>query len=232
MFPVALRVRNGLPVWKPSAQITQRKHYGNISAERTPVLLKLQSRSSINLLIDIQNCIKTQESKGYEQWAKIYNLKQAAKTLNFLTEHKIEQYTDLTTKISEIAVASEQTVGNLKAAEKRLADMAVLIKNVTTYQKTKPAYDAYHKAKNKGRYRADHERAINLHEAMAKALQTAVIKKLPNLTSLQVEYEQFQAQKGTLYVDYRNQKSKTRNMILSGTTLTAFCSRINPYKKK
>lgn len=110
--------------------------------------------------------------------------------------------------------------------------MAVLIKNVTTYQKTKPAYDAYHKAKNKGRYRADHERAINLHEAMAKALQTAVIKKLPNLTSLQVEYEQFQAQKGTLYVDYRNQKSKTRNMILSGTTLTAFCSRINPYKKK
>ena len=43
----------------------------------------------INLLIDIQNNIKAQESKGYEHWAKLYNLKQASKTLNFLTEHNI-----------------------------------------------------------------------------------------------------------------------------------------------
>lgn len=99
-----------------------------------------KQRSGINLLIDIQNCIKAQESKGYEQWAKIHNLKQAAKTLNFLTEHKIEQYVDLTAKISEITAASELAADSLKAAEKRLADMAVLIKNVTTYQKTKPAY--------------------------------------------------------------------------------------------
>lgn len=93
--------------------------------------------------------IKAQESRGYEQWAKIHNLKQAAKTLNFLTEHKIEQYADLTAKIAEITVASEQTADSLKAVERRLADMAVLIKNVNTYRKTKPVYDAYRKAKDK-----------------------------------------------------------------------------------
>lgn len=108
----------------------------------------------------------------------------------------------MTAKISEIAAASEQAADSLKAAEKRLTDMAVLIKNVTTCQKTKPTYDTYRKAKNKDRYRADHERAIILHEAAAKALQTAGIKKLPNLTPLQAEYEQLQAQKETLYVDY------------------------------
>ena len=108
----------------------------------------------------------------------------------------------MTAKISEIAAASEQAADSLKAAEKRLTDMAVLIKNVTTCQKRKPTYDTYRKAKNKDRYRADHERAIILHEAAAKALQTAGIKKLPNLTSLQAEYEQLQAQKETLYVDY------------------------------
>lgn len=167
-------------------------------------------RSGINLLIDIQNCIKAQESKGYEQWAKIHNLKQAAKTLNFLTEHKIEQYADLTAKISEITAASEQAADSLKAAEKRLADMAVLIKNVTTYQKTKPDYDAYRKANNKDRYRADHERAIILHEAAAKALQTAGIKKLPNLTLLQAEYEQLQAQKEALYADYGKLKKQVK----------------------
>lgn len=88
--------------------------------------------------------------------------------------------------------------------------MAVLIKNVTTYQKTKPAYDAYRKANNKDRYRADHERAIILHEAATKALQTAGIKKLPNLTSLQAEYEQLQTQKETLYADYGKLKKQVK----------------------
>ena len=152
----------------------------------------------------------TVASKGYEQWAKIHNLKQAAKTLNFLTEHKIEQYADLTAKISEIATASEQAADSLKAAEKRLADMAVLIKNVTTYQKTKPAYDAYRKANNKDRYRVDNERAIILHEAAAKALQMTGIKKLPNLTLLQSEYEQLQAQKEALYADYGKLKKQVK----------------------
>ena len=109
----------------------------------------------------------------------------------------------MTAKISEIAAASEQAADSLKAAEKRLTDMAVLIKNVTTCQKTKPTYDTYRKAKNKDRYRADHERAIILHEAAAKALQTAGIKKLPNLTPLQ-------AQKETLYVDYGKLKKQVK----------------------
>ena len=167
-----------------------------------------QQRNGISLLIDIQNSIKAQESRGYEQWAKIHNLKQAAKTLNFLTEHKIEQYADLTAKIAEITAANEQTADSIKAVEKRLADMAVLVKNVKTYQKTKPVYDAYRKARNKGSYRVDHEQAIILHEAVAKALQTAGIKKLPNLTSLQAEYEQLQIQKETLYTDYGNLKKQ------------------------
>ena len=182
-----------------------------ISGTRTrAVKAPKPQRSGINLLIDIQNCIKAQESKGYEQWAKIHNLKQAAKTLNFLTEHKIEQYADLTAKISEIAAASEQASDSLKVAEKRLADMVVLMKNVTTYQKTKPAYDAYRKAKNKDRYWADHERAIILHEAAAKSLQMAGIKKLPNLTLLQAEYEQLQEQKEALYADYGKLKKQVK----------------------
>ena len=168
-------------------------------------------RSGINLLIYIQNCIKAQESKGYEQWAKIHNLKQAAKTLNFLTEHKIEQYTDLTAKIAEITAASEQAADSLKAVEKRLADMAVLIKNITTYQKTKPVYDAYRKAKNKGSYRAEHERAIILHEASAKALQAAQIGgKLPNVAVLQGEYAKLQEQKEALYADYGKLKKQVK----------------------
>ena len=69
--------------------------------------------------------------------------------MNFLTEHKIEQYADLVSRIEEVTAASEQAADSLKAVEKRLADMAVLMKHVATYQKTKPVYDAYRKAKKK-----------------------------------------------------------------------------------
>mgnify|MGYP007113738792 CR=1 FL=1 len=140
------------------ADYTEEALRERISRTRTrAVKAPKPQRSGINLLIDIQNCIKAQESKGYEQWAKIHNLKQAAKTLNFLTEHKIEQYADLTVKISEIAAASEQAADSLKAAEKRLADMAVLIKNVSTYQKKKPPHDTKPQTKKKKKNPADPE---------------------------------------------------------------------------
>ena len=82
--------------------------------------------------------------------------------MNFLTENKIEQYTNLPNRIKETATASEQAGDSLKEVEKRLSDMALLIKNVTTYQKTKPFYEAYRKARNKEKYRD-----IILHEAAA-----------------------------------------------------------------
>ena len=130
--------------------------------------------------------------------------------MNFLTEHKIEQYADLVSRIEEVATESEQAADALKSVEKRLADMAVLIKNVSTYQKTKPVYDAYRKTKNKERYRAAHERDIILHEAAARSLKAAGVSKLPNLAALQSEYEALQAQKEALYADYGKLKKKVR----------------------
>ena len=169
-----------------------------------------REQRGVSLLIDIENSIKAAQSKGYEQWAKIHNLKQAAKTMNFLTEHKIEQYADLVSRIEEMAAESGQAADALKDAEKRLADMAVLIKNVSTYQKTKPVYDAYRKARNREKYRAGQEQAIILHEAAARSLKAAGIAKLPNLAALQSEYEALQAQKEALYADYGKLKKKVR----------------------
>ena len=142
-----------------------------------------QQRGGVSLLIDIENSIKAAQSRGYEQWAKIHNLKQAAKTMNYLTENKIEQYADLVSRIEEMVAESGQAADALKNVEKRLAEMAVLIKNVSTYQKTKPVYDAYRKARNREKYRAGQEQAIILHEAAARSLKAAGIAKLPNLAA-------------------------------------------------
>ncbi|WP_346728035.1 relaxase/mobilization nuclease domain-containing protein [Pseudoflavonifractor sp. MCC625] len=144
------------------ADYTEEAIRERIAGRRAKAAKAPREQRDVSLLIDIENSIKAAQSKGYEQWAKIHNLKQAAKTMNFLTEHKIEQYADLVSRIEEMSAESGQAADALKNAEKRLADMAVLIKNVSTYQKTKPVYDAYRKARNREKYRAGQEQAIIL----------------------------------------------------------------------
>ena len=192
------------------ADYTEEAIRERIEGRRTRTAKAPKAERGVSLLIDIENSIKAAQSRGYEQWAKIHNLKQAAKTLNFLTEHQISRYEDLTAKITEIQRESHKAGDALKEVEKRLADMAVLIKNVSTFQKTKPAYDTYRKARNKERYRAAHEGTVILHEAAAKALKAAGISKLPNLAALQAEYEKLQEQKEALRADYGKLKKQVR----------------------
>ena len=114
----------------------------------------------------------------------LHNLKQAAKTLNFLTEHGIDTYPDLESRVAEITAASDEAAAALKAMEHRLADMAVLIKNVTTYKQLRPVSMEYRKAKDKAQFRREHESTLILYEAAAKALKEQGVKKLPDLYAL------------------------------------------------
>ncbi len=85
-------------------------------------------RNGVSLLIDIENCIKAQQSAGYERWAKIENLKRAARTMVFLDQHDISLYTDLEQKIAELQNSNDQTTAALKTAGvgDKLPDLAKL----------------------------------------------------------------------------------------------------------
>ena len=192
------------------ADYTEEAIKERIAGKRTKAAKAPKEQRGVSLLIDIENSIKAQESRGYEQWAKIHNLKLAAKTMNFLTEHQIEQYADLVSRIEEITAENEKTADALKSVEKRLADMAVLMKHVTTYQKTKPVYEAYRRAKDKDAYRAKNESSLILHEAAAKTLKASGVTKLPNLAAMQEEYGKLQAQKEALYTDYGKLKKQVK----------------------
>jgi DNA-binding PucR family transcriptional regulator len=171
---------------------------------------KAAQKSAVNLLIDIENSVKAQQSAGYSRWAKINNLKEAAKTLNFLTENGLVQYADLEAKAAEVTAALGEADASLKAAEKKLSDMAVLIKHVTTYKQTKPAYDGLKTAKDKDAYRRGHESALILHEAAAKAIRAARPGggKLPNLAALKAEYAKLTERKTALRTEYGKLKKQ------------------------
>ena len=88
--------------------------------------------------------------------------------------------------------------------------MAVLMKHVATYQKTKPVYEAYRKAKDKDAYRAKQESSLILHEAAVKTLKAAGVTKLPNLAAMQEEYGKLQVQKEALYANYGKLKKQVK----------------------
>jgi len=167
---------------------------------------------AVNLIQDIENCVKAQQSAGFARWQKIQNLKEVVNTINFITENKLLQYGDLESKAAEVAAAFDSTADTLKVAEKRLANMAGLLKNISNYQQTKPIIDGLKTAKNKDAYRREHESAFILHEAAARALKAHAGEggKLPNPSTLQAEYMRLTEKKNTLRAEYGNLKQQAR----------------------
>ena len=168
----------------------------------------LMEDKKIRLAVDIENSIKAQQSAGYERWAKLFNLKQAAKSLNFLTENKIEYYSDLENKIADLSAVFTETQEAVKEVEKRMSDLSLLIKHTTTYKRLKPLYDEYKRSPDKEKYLRGHESEIILFEAAAKALKCMQVKKLPELAALRKEYDGLNDRKAALYGQYRKAKKQ------------------------
>ena len=91
-----------------------------------------------SLLIDIQNNIKAQQSAGYKHWATIENLKRAAETLNFLTEHGIGSLEDLSERCDGAAAATARVKADLRATEKEMERLTLTMKHAATYRQLRP----------------------------------------------------------------------------------------------
>lgn len=180
----------------------------------------------INLIIDLQNSIKAQESRGYAQWATLHNLKEAAKSLTFLQDNNIEEYEQLTAKIAEMQTAYDDAGSSIKQVEKRLADMALLIKNIENYKKTLPIQQAYRQAKNPEKFYDENVSALIVHNAARKALWDAGhYVKLPNVAALKKEHRELTQQKAALYKEYNALKNQVKQYATVKTNIDEFLDR-------
>ena len=179
---------------------------------RNPRKRQMQTgRKAISLIGDIQERIKLIDSKGYEHKAKLTILKEAARTLNYLTENNLLQYADLEKKVEDIHSSYARTGEELKSVEARLREIQPLIKNISNYQQLKPVYDAYMKAKDKSAFKAKHEAELVIFEA-AKSTLLAIQadQKLPSLKSLQAEQQHLLEDQQRLYDERANLKKEAR----------------------
>ncbi len=179
---------------------------------RNPRKRQMQTgRKGISLIGDIQERIKLIDSKGYEHKAKLTILKEAARTLNYLTENNLLQYSDLEKKVEDIHNSYARTGEELKSVEARLREVQPLIKNISNYQKLKPVYDAYMKAKDKTAFRAKHEAELVIFEAAKSTLLAMQSdKKLPSLKSLQAEQQRLLEDQQRLYDERAKLKKEAR----------------------
>ena len=183
-------------------------------AGRTPRRSQRQTvPKSISLIGDIQERIRLIDSKGYEYKAKLTILKEAARTLNYLTENNLLQYADLEKKVEDVHSSYDRTGKELKGVEARLREVQPLIKNISNYQRLKPVYDAFQKKKDKTGFKAKHEAELVIFEAARSTLLAMQgDEKLPSLKTLQAEQQRLLDEQQRLY-DERAKLKKEARMI-------------------
>ena len=183
-------------------------------AGRTPRRNRRQTvPKGISLIGDIQERIRLIDSKGYEYKAKLTILKEAAQTLNYLTENNLLQYADLEKKVEDVHSSYDRTGKELKGVEARLREVQPLIKNISNYQRLKPVYDAFQKAKDKPGFKAKHEAELVIFEAARSTLLAMQgDEKLPSLKTLQAEQQRLLDEQQRLYDERAKLKKEVKQI--------------------
>lgn len=183
-------------------------------AGRTPRRSQRQTTpKGISLIGDIQERIRLIDSKGYEHKAKLTILKEAARTLNYLTENNLLQYADLEKKVEDVHSSYDRTGKELKGIEARLREVQPLIKNISNYQHLKPVYDAFQKAKDKPSFKAKHEAELVIFEAARSTLLAMQgDEKLPSLKTLQAEQQRLLEEQQRLYDERAKLKKEVKQI--------------------
>ena len=191
-------------------------------AEHRPRQKQTVKEKPFNLLVDVQAKLAEGKSCGYAQWAKKYNLKEMSKTLIFLQEKKIGSIKEMQERVDAATARYHELGDSIKAAETRMAEIAVLRTHIVNYAKTRPVYDAYRKAGYSKRFLENHRAEITLHKAAKTAFDEAKLKKLPKVKELDAEYSKLLTEKKAAYPDYRKAKDEMQELLRAQRNVELF----------
>ena len=169
-----------------------------------------QCDGKISLLIDIQNNLKAQQSAGFAHWAKLNNLKQAARTMNFLTEHGITSYAELESRLAAVTGRRDTAHASLKETEARIVELSIVMKHAGTYRRLKPLYEQYRHSRDKEKFLRGHESGIIIFEAAARELKKLGAVPLPSTESMEKELSELTTKKGMLLAGYKAARSEAQ----------------------
>ena len=176
---------------------------------------KAAVKSKPNLLIDIQARMQQINSPGFERWAKIFNLKEMARTVIYLQENGLTDLGELE-RACDAAVQKFNDLGDqMKDAERRMKDISELQRQIGTYGKTREIYAQCRKLTGRKRenFYEQHSSEITACQAAKRYFNSLGLKKLPSMQSLKQEYAVLQAEKKKRYPEYRQAKEKMIELL-------------------
>ena len=191
-------------------------------AEHLPHQKQPPKEQPFQLLVDIQGKMAEGKSVGYKRWATKFNLKEMSKTLLFLQEQKISSAEELRERAAAATERYHAMSDSIKAAETRLAEIAVLKTHIINYAKTRPVYDAYRKSGYSKKFLEAHREEITLHKAAKAAFDEAGLQKLPKVKELDAEFSELLTKKKASYPDYRKARNEMQELVRAQKNVERF----------
>lgn len=182
-------------------------------AEKRTHPSKTKQKEKTSLLIDVQKKIDEGKGQGYANWAKVFNLKQMAKTVMFLQENNFESLEKLSSEIDGISSEISCMKAEIKNLETRLTELSTLKTQIINYAKTREVFEQYKASGYSKTFLTEHEGEIILHRAAKKAFDELGVKKLPSVKSINKEFDEVLRKKKSLYSQYHSSKEKYREML-------------------
>ena len=173
----------------------------------------VQPMRQVNLLVDIQAKLQAGKGAGYERWAKVFNLKQMAQTLNYLSENNLMNIEDLTAKTDAAIARVHELQVTIRETEKRMAELHTLKGHIINYVKTREVYAAYRMAGYSKKFVAEHEQEIKLHQAAKEAFSALGTQKIPKVKEIQAEYDALREKKKQEYAAYHQAQDEMRQLL-------------------
>ena len=173
----------------------------------------VQPMRQVNLLVDIQAKLQAGKGAGYERWAKVFNLKQMAQTLNYLSENNLMNIEDLTAKTDAAIARVHELQVTIRETEKRMAELHTLKGHIINYVKTREVYAAYRMAGYSKKFVAEHEQEIKLHQAAKEAFSALGKQKIPKVKEIQAEYDALREKKKQAYAAYHQAQDEMRQLL-------------------
>ncbi|WP_297779376.1 relaxase/mobilization nuclease domain-containing protein [Blautia sp.] len=168
-------------------------------------------KSDLRLVIDLQTCIKAQQSEAYAQKVKLSNLKQMAQTVAYIQEHGYNSLEDFHTALDQASDQTSAARKSLKDTEQQLKDVNEQIHFTGQYLAYKNVYTDYRKSRNKGKFYEEHRAELSLYDTALRTLkEKSVGNKLPSMKALYAEKDRLIELRDMQREDFSNRRDYER----------------------
>ena len=170
-------------------------------------------KSDLRLVIDLQTCIKAQQSEAYAQKVKLSNLKQMAQTVAYIQEHGYNSLEDFHTALDQASDQTSAARKSLKDTEQQLKDVNEQIHFTGQYLAYKNVYADYRKSRNKDKFYEEHRAELSLYDTALRTLkEKSARNKIPSMKALYAEKDRLIEVRDTQREDFSNRLDYEREL--------------------